>query len=116
MVLAFTANVVYKKSFRSIPPCEKIQPKLIDAVSIRIPQDDRLKWGVLLSGGLDSSLIAAIAADAVHPKPLYTFTIAFSNQDFGAESVTPTNSLQGLSLSVERILFTERLHLISKMV
>ena len=46
-----------------------------------------MKWGVLLSGGLDSSLIAAIAADAVHPKPLYTFTIAFSNRDLGgAES------------------------------
>ena len=87
MVLASTADVVYKKSFGSIQPCENIQPKLIDAVSIRIPQDDGLKWGVLLSGGLDSSLIAAIAADAVHPKPLYTFTIAFSNRDLGgAES------------------------------
>lgn len=59
-----------------------IRSRLIEAVTIRIPTGG-VKWGVLLSGGLDSSLIAAIAADVVYPSPLHTFTITFSEEDPG---------------------------------
>ena len=62
-----------------------IRTKLIDAVSVRIPEGVRM--GVLLSGGLDSSLIASIAADLVHPTTLHTFNIKYS----GAVGDSPTH-------------------------
>lgn len=53
---------------------EELEALLIDAVAIRLVSDVPL--GVFLSGGLDSSLVAAAAARA-HGKGLRTFTITF---------------------------------------
>lgn len=57
-----------------------IHARLIDAVSKRIACD--VNWGVLLSGGLDSSLVAAIAARVHHArtgKPIHTFSIGLDD-------------------------------------
>ena len=64
---------------KSLELAKLIHMKLVHAVSARIPSGG-IGWGVLLSGGLDSSLIAGIAADAIYPLPLYAFTISFLNQ------------------------------------
>lgn len=53
-----------------------IRSQLMKAVSARIPEG--VRFAVLLSGGLDSSLICRLAADAIYPEPLYTFTITAS--------------------------------------
>ena len=52
--------------------CRKIREKLIDGVEKRLVSD--AKVGFLLSGGLDSSLVCAIAAKK-SPKPIRTFAI-----------------------------------------
>jgi len=57
----------------------EIQDKLIAAVKIRMETTER-PVGYFLSGGLDSSLIAAIAAD-LSDKPIKTFSIGFEGQD-----------------------------------
>jgi len=51
-----------------------IRSQLIDAVSTRIPKG--VRFAVLLSGGVDSSLICRLCADVVFPEPLHAFTIA----------------------------------------
>jgi asparagine synthase (glutamine-hydrolysing) len=71
-------------------PITLIRQRLIEAVTLRIPKDG-VKWGVLLSGGLDSSLIASIAADIVYPSPLHTFTITFSQDNGGVGLVADSD-------------------------
>ncbi|KAL7543214.1 hypothetical protein ACHAXR_012513 [Thalassiosira sp. AJA248-18] len=61
-----------------------IRSKLLNAISIRIPE--KARFAVLLSGGLDSSLICRLAADFIHPEPLYTFTISTSNDRLDSDS------------------------------
>lgn len=53
---------------------EIIRNALYNAVKKRVENTDR-KIGCLLSGGLDSSLIASIVANEIHPTKLYTFSI-----------------------------------------
>ncbi|KAL3779804.1 hypothetical protein HJC23_004738 [Cyclotella cryptica] len=79
-----------QKNIEENIPTKLIRQRLIDAVTVRIPKDG-VKWGVLLSGGLDSSLIASIAADIVYPSPLYTFTITYSPDDQGVVHVADSD-------------------------
>jgi len=53
-----------------------IQKRLKEAVEIRIP--DRVPYGALLSGGLDSSLVAAMAAEE---GPLRSYCIGYEGYD-----------------------------------
>ncbi len=55
-----------------------VKEPLQRAVSIRIPS--RVKWGVLLSGGLDSSLISALAAKKSN-EPINLFSIGYEGYD-----------------------------------
>jgi asparagine synthase (glutamine-hydrolysing) len=58
----------------------QIRAMLIDAVGKRIRSD--APWGVLLSGGLDSSLVASIASRLHHQrtgKPIHTFSIGLDD-------------------------------------
>ncbi|MFG0246749.1 MAG: asparagine synthase B [Phycisphaerales bacterium JB052] len=58
----------------------QIRALLIDAVAKRIRSD--ASWGVLLSGGLDSSLVASIAARLHRQrtgKPIHTFSIGLDD-------------------------------------
>ena len=64
----------------------EIRLRLIEAVSIRIP-GDRVSFAVLLSGGLDSSLICRLAADLIYPQKLHTFTITSSNDEEDGHAV-----------------------------
>jgi asparagine synthase (glutamine-hydrolysing) len=61
-----------------ISAAEAVEKALSEAVALRIP--DRVEWGVLLSGGLDSSLVAALAAQRSE-KPLWTFGVSFAPFD-----------------------------------
>jgi len=51
----------------------RVKSALFEAVSIRIPSN--LDWGVLVSGGLDSSLVASIANS--FSKPINIFSIGY---------------------------------------
>ena len=53
---------------------EELEALLLDSVRLRMIAD--VPVGILLSGGIDSSLITAMAA-RVSPKPVKTFTISF---------------------------------------
>lgn len=74
-------------TFRSLPPCclsdtapaialsrASVRSALEDAVWKRVQNTDR-ELGVALSGGLDSTIIAAIAARCIAPRRLRTFSI-----------------------------------------
>ena len=52
-----------------------VKKRLQEAVRVRIPQ--KVAWGMLLSGGLDSSLVAALAAREIQ-EPIATFSIGYS--------------------------------------
>ena len=56
---------------------EELEQKLTDSVRVMLNSDVPL--GILLSGGVDSSLITAIAA-RLADKPIRTFTVSFKNQ------------------------------------
>jgi asparagine synthase (glutamine-hydrolysing) len=55
-----------------------MEEALSEAVALRIP--GKVEWGVLLSGGLDSSLVAAMAARH-SVEPLRTFSVSFAGYD-----------------------------------
>jgi asparagine synthase (glutamine-hydrolysing) len=61
------------------PAIHALEPTLTDAVRIHLRSDVPL--AVLLSGGLDSSLIAALAASELE-QPLRTFTVGFGDAAF----------------------------------
>jgi asparagine synthase (glutamine-hydrolysing) len=54
--------------------CDQIRDALVSAVSKRVHSSDQ-PICALLSGGLDSSLVCAIAAKELAPRPLHTFSI-----------------------------------------
>lgn len=63
---------------------EELHNLLIDAVKIRMQSDVPL--GAFLSGGIDSSLVAAIAAK-VSNKPINTFTIGFEDPKYDESKI-----------------------------
>src|SRR5918995_1611739 len=65
-----------------------LEPTLDDAVRLHLRSDVPL--AVLLSGGLDSSLIASLAADEVE-EPLRTFTVGFA--DAGNDEREPARAV-----------------------
>jgi asparagine synthase (glutamine-hydrolysing) len=70
---------------------EELRARLRDSVRAHLVSD--VPVGVLLSGGVDSSLLAAFAADAL-AEPLRTFSIGFEERSF--------NELRDVRLVVER--------------
>jgi len=57
---------------------EEIERRVLEAVAIRIPKE--VKWGALLSGGLDSSTIAAMAA-GIRGESIDTFCIGYEGYE-----------------------------------
>jgi asparagine synthase (glutamine-hydrolysing) len=55
---------------------EEIHQKLLESVTLRLPEE--VTYGALLSGGLDSSLIAALARTKA---PLHTFSIGYEGYE-----------------------------------
>ena len=96
-------------AIESLEMARLIHLKLVKAVSARIPSGD-VEWGVLLSGGLDSSLIAGIAADAIYPLPLNAFSISFSNEDSETHDVAKTD------LQYARIIASSRPNIVHEEV
>jgi asparagine synthase (glutamine-hydrolysing) len=79
-VLVHEAGVAVERPFWSVEPRapEDLEGTLAEAVRLHLRSDVPL--AVLLSGGLDSSLIASLAAAEV-AKPLRTFTVGFADAD-----------------------------------
>ena len=70
----FTTDVIPSRDVSGA----ELRSALEAAVKKRLMAD--VSWGVLLSGGLDSSLVAAIACKLVlHPKHVHTFAIGLEN-------------------------------------
>ncbi|ADV47299.1 asparagine synthase (glutamine-hydrolyzing) [Nitratifractor salsuginis] len=67
--------ILYRKETSA---ASAVEEALDEAVASRIPQ--KVEWGVLLSGGLDSSLVAALAANHSE-RPLRAFSVSFSGYD-----------------------------------
>lgn len=61
---------------------QELRGLLEDAVKIRLRAD--LKIGIELSGGLDSSAVAAMAKQS-HPSPLTCFTVEFPQEEYNEE-------------------------------
>jgi asparagine synthase (glutamine-hydrolysing) len=57
----------------------RLRPLLEDAVRSRLPADPSEPVGVYLSGGLDSSLVAALVRN-LHDGPVHTFSIHFGDE------------------------------------
>lgn len=55
-----------------------IRSVLTNAVRMRLMSDDTAEIGAFLSGGLDSSLVASIAAATIRDKPLHTFCVSMA--------------------------------------
>ena len=73
-----TESVKYKPDFPALPTGEYglLRDILIGSVQRRIPKD--VPWGILLSGGLDSSIICGILSKMERPKAyptIHSFTI-----------------------------------------
>ncbi|QBD77046.1 asparagine synthase (glutamine-hydrolyzing) [Ktedonosporobacter rubrisoli] len=69
---------------------------IVQAVHTRIPKE--VDYGVLLSGGLDSSLISALVAQS-QQRPLHTFSIVFlGDKRFEAHSEHPYSRLVAKAL------------------
>lgn len=59
---------------------DELQPLLADAVALRLESDVPL--GAFLSGGIDSSLVAALASQAMGDRTLRTFTVTMPGAGF----------------------------------
>ena len=71
-------NVQNENRLSHAQQLSEIRLRLIDAVSVRIPE---VPFAVLLSGGLDSSIICRLAADLIYPETLHAFTITSSEEE-----------------------------------
>lgn len=58
---------------------EALEPLLADSVAIRLQSD--VPVGALLSGGIDSALVASFAQEALGQRQLRTFTVAMPDSD-----------------------------------
>lgn len=59
---------------------DRIERNLIDAVKFRMQAD--VSVGVFLSGGIDSSLVTALACETCNNKNIKTFSIGFNERQF----------------------------------
>jgi asparagine synthase (glutamine-hydrolysing) len=88
---------------------ERLQPLLADAVKLQMVSSD-VPIGVLLSGGLDSSLITALAADATSAS-VKTFSAIFPDhhrfdESSFARQVSAAFSTEHIELPIRAIDFT----------
>ncbi len=82
---------------------EEVSQSLADAVHIRLASDVPL--GVFLSGGLDSSVVAALAAQSGNP--IQTFTINFAEKHF-AEGAKARRVAEHIGSEHRELVFSQR--------
>ncbi len=82
-----------------------VEEALSEAVELRIPK--RVDWGVLLSGGLDSSLVAAMAHKS-NSKRIRTFSVGFLGYDKFDESLWAKQTARHLGADYKSYNFTKK--------
>ena len=93
-VLQFQSGELKLRRYWDFPPpterkmtfdeaVEEIRPVLREAVKLRLVSDVPL--GIFLSGGIDSSVITAIAARELD-RPVHTFTVTFDEKAYSEET------------------------------
>ena len=87
--------------------CEKIRTTFIKAVKDRLLADPEIPVGAFCSGGLDSSLVAAIAADEI--PNLHTFVVGMrdENGDLSDDVKASRIAAEHIGCNHHELIFTE---------
>ncbi len=98
---SISASLAGRRHASVASAADELRPLLADAVGLRLESDVPL--GSFLSGGIDSSLVAAFAQQALGGTPLRTFTVAMPELGFdeSAHAASVANHLGTKHTSVE---------------
>ena len=83
---------------------KEVESALLEAISLRVPKN--LKWGVLVSGGLDSSLVTALA-NSISKEPLNIFSIGYEGYKKYDERVYAKEVAEHLGANFYNFNFTK---------
>lgn len=96
---------------------KELRAKLVESVRLRLVSSD-VPVGILLSGGVDSSAVAGIAADLAKrgfahnnsdkSQPPTCFTIGFPDDGAFDESAVAMRTAEHLGLPIEKVIVTEQ--------
>jgi len=108
----FNPNFLEKKSLDSY--AEECESLLKKSILERLSSDRPL--GFFLSGGIDSSLIVALASKVMNKENIKAFNLGFDHPDFDeSEDASFVSSMLGISLEKQKLTPSSLIKLIPKM-